>query len=530
MKELLKNALQNLHQIERLEEYITYLHQEWFFTVNDLALAIEDNKSWSDLKLPARLKLEMKKMVLESQKEEKREEDDSSELSAAAKWQKCYSAEHNAYYYYNHRTDETVWELPQGEKWTADETSASSDDNGMLENLLISLNSQNNETSSEINIQSQNLPIFIDHHSPCELLSHHNIFVLPPHPPTYAELNNHTTNQYFENKKLEEFVINNTPTCISNSEEIVVLIPYPTVPDLTVLPKQTDFAPSMQLNIETEQVVSNNEYNNGFYYTCNSPNYYSPTVLELESEPEETKGYIENNRRERENETEVEINNNNNNISPQRIFTRPKLPQNSPSTFFITEVNECTGTEDASGVPCSDDGDDDESLDSESDCYDDDAGLGNGKGLGGHGSGPGLKPDQRMLQRLLEMGFESSVAELALVNNRNNLSKSASFLIRQQAIHSSATASARSGSGSGNGGVLSFASQSEMAPSSSSSSYDGNDVPVAKLISDREFVEGTLLSGESNRKKSSITRSLVKRLGLARTISPTNPNHDEVLT
>lgn len=61
--ELLKSALLKLKQTEHYDEYLKYLNEEWYYTVEDLRLAREDEKIWFALRLPGRLKLEISALL-----------------------------------------------------------------------------------------------------------------------------------------------------------------------------------------------------------------------------------------------------------------------------------------------------------------------------------------------------------------------------------------------------------------------------------------------------------------------------------
>ena len=72
-----------------------------------MRLALDDSQAWSELKLPLRLKIELKLLLLAEQTVST--VDDTSQL-----WYKCFSTEEQCPYYYNSLTKETVWELPPG--------------------------------------------------------------------------------------------------------------------------------------------------------------------------------------------------------------------------------------------------------------------------------------------------------------------------------------------------------------------------------------------------------------------------------
>ena len=63
LEDLLSTALQNLNQSKRLDEYLSYLTSEWYTTPEDLRLAYQNDKIWSQITLPGRLKLELIKLI-----------------------------------------------------------------------------------------------------------------------------------------------------------------------------------------------------------------------------------------------------------------------------------------------------------------------------------------------------------------------------------------------------------------------------------------------------------------------------------
>lgn len=130
--EILRDALNILNQPEKFQQYHSYLNNEWLRTVDDLRLAIGDEHLWSNLKLPARLKLEIKRAlaafdakqsVINSPMSEdpsqsnnnNNDETNDYEQSYDATgtsygdWTLYYSEEHSAYYWYHTITGESQW-------------------------------------------------------------------------------------------------------------------------------------------------------------------------------------------------------------------------------------------------------------------------------------------------------------------------------------------------------------------------------------------------------------------------------------
>jgi UBA/TS-N domain len=106
-------ALSRLNRTDKLEEYLAYIRSEWYFTVPDLLMAIDDEKAWSDLKLPGRLKLEVKSELLGSRSKMR---DPVASIDS--------SSEHDTFFYYCLATDTTQWEIPEGNVEISDDVTA----------------------------------------------------------------------------------------------------------------------------------------------------------------------------------------------------------------------------------------------------------------------------------------------------------------------------------------------------------------------------------------------------------------------
>ena len=74
LEDLLMKALQKLKKEEFYEEYLQVLLGAWYTTVPELKLALSDGDAWSDIQLPGRLKLEMKRMIIGMDQKEMGEE------------------------------------------------------------------------------------------------------------------------------------------------------------------------------------------------------------------------------------------------------------------------------------------------------------------------------------------------------------------------------------------------------------------------------------------------------------------------
>lgn len=120
---ILSTALFRLNRVGSFEQYFEYIKSEWYFTVADLFMALEDGNAWSDLKLPGRLKLEMKTELLDLQylHGNGNESFDASTahmtlipITRKEQWTRHYSNEHDAFFYYCLTSDSTQWEIPTG--------------------------------------------------------------------------------------------------------------------------------------------------------------------------------------------------------------------------------------------------------------------------------------------------------------------------------------------------------------------------------------------------------------------------------
>ena len=68
IEKLLGSILLRLNKLDSLNEHLANIAAEWYFNVSDLQMALLDGNAWSELKLPGRLKLEMKIELLRLQK------------------------------------------------------------------------------------------------------------------------------------------------------------------------------------------------------------------------------------------------------------------------------------------------------------------------------------------------------------------------------------------------------------------------------------------------------------------------------
>ena len=63
LNDLVRVSLANLGRELELKRTVDYLNSEWYSTPDELRLALEDPKGYQDLKLPGRLKLELKTVL-----------------------------------------------------------------------------------------------------------------------------------------------------------------------------------------------------------------------------------------------------------------------------------------------------------------------------------------------------------------------------------------------------------------------------------------------------------------------------------
>lgn len=124
LSDILKEALQALKKEDQFDKCLDYLKSEWYNTTDELRLALNDTGAWSDVQLPGRLKLELKKILLKENIVKKSSTPSTSSSStslsqsapatsqATFKWTKCFSPEHNHYYYFNNESLLTQWAEP----------------------------------------------------------------------------------------------------------------------------------------------------------------------------------------------------------------------------------------------------------------------------------------------------------------------------------------------------------------------------------------------------------------------------------
>ena len=75
-----------------------------FFTLADLRLAVDDKDSWSDLRLPVRLKLEMKRLLQSNYGINM-----NTSPTGQVKWKRCFSQEYDSHYFLNLETNEVYY-------------------------------------------------------------------------------------------------------------------------------------------------------------------------------------------------------------------------------------------------------------------------------------------------------------------------------------------------------------------------------------------------------------------------------------
>lgn len=148
--------------------------------------AIVDKDAWMELKLPSRLKIELKRLV----------KIEMDELKRLVEWEKCYSESDNCYYFYNNKSKSTEWSIPPGTKYVDIDgvisfVINSKSDDDVLEELKESMNSSTSRDVLDCNIMSSKTssappsydinssPLFRGVTSPLPLVSY------PPLPPEF---------------------------------------------------------------------------------------------------------------------------------------------------------------------------------------------------------------------------------------------------------------------------------------------------------------------------------------------------------
>lgn len=111
LPKILRSALSNLNKLEDFDKFLSYLKSEWYSTSSELKLALADGQAWDAIQLPGRLKLELKKILLKDTLDNEAAAV-SSPSTQYVKWTKCFSKEHQHYYYFNKETSATQWEAP----------------------------------------------------------------------------------------------------------------------------------------------------------------------------------------------------------------------------------------------------------------------------------------------------------------------------------------------------------------------------------------------------------------------------------
>lgn len=63
---VLESAVSAIGQTGLFNKHLIYLHEELIFTEEDLLITMQDDSTWNSLKLPARLKVELRKQLTSS--------------------------------------------------------------------------------------------------------------------------------------------------------------------------------------------------------------------------------------------------------------------------------------------------------------------------------------------------------------------------------------------------------------------------------------------------------------------------------
>jgi hypothetical protein len=112
------------------DSYLSYLHSEWLYTVSELQLVSDDQQAWTNLKLPARLKIELKTALRSGEFGSADSRDNSPRTTPHSSkhhsmrqererdeiWIMCFSQTDDSYYYYNAVTYESQWDCPDDSK------------------------------------------------------------------------------------------------------------------------------------------------------------------------------------------------------------------------------------------------------------------------------------------------------------------------------------------------------------------------------------------------------------------------------
>lgn len=142
--EILQSALKRLGQEEKFTEFRSYLESEWISTLEDLQHATKDEHVWQSLRIPARLKVEMR-LILEQLASNIATptttdlvaiDTTSDQLSPSSphdlspvgtdhafgsEWVLYFSEEHQYYYHYNTVTGESQWAVEDDYDTVVDE-------------------------------------------------------------------------------------------------------------------------------------------------------------------------------------------------------------------------------------------------------------------------------------------------------------------------------------------------------------------------------------------------------------------------
>lgn len=422
IEELLIICLVALGKLDSLQEHLEYLIAEWYIDLEDLRIAIEDGAAWAELKLPGRLKLEMKremkKLSNEGSDASQDEEVGDSLVERAGKsgiprpaplvglgsthspdWIECYSPDDKCCYYFNRVTQVTQWEPPSREQYS------SLSDQGLSSPSVFF----DPGSSSDSNSVAPSAPSLTPQHASrylAKLAGSANASALPPAPPESAG----TSNPFRALSPQQPLLsTGQAPGASSTWEPTPILDPYPTTPDLVFSGVKPGLKHPGELRLDTS---SDKVSSPGMLGSPPSPAVPVSPVLYLDTTALD-QSYATIRANEFSSSLAVPP-------SSSSTFTRPRQAGSAvkvahPQTSSSGAAGGGGGASeahlfDAAGAEVSD---------SES-------------SSGDSSSGESVVVDLNLVARLREMGFNEQMSIMALKESKNSLSTAAVMLLRVQ--------------------------------------------------------------------------------------------------
>jgi hypothetical protein len=555
--------LNKLNRTSQLEETIQYLNSEWYYTIRDLQVASSVASSWNTLKLPSRLKIELQLELNLIALNSAIPTDADTSLTLASsnevddiEWIRCYSEEHNAYYFYNKISQLTSWDEPPDGRYVDEHDNASyyeewsyssqnaNECTAYPEDVTCEFSSNSVIENTEYILQQ------VDHHltrisTDDRILNHLYESLNSENRPDDDGSNNAdilSTSSILPNFPTEIGLMPSAPPLLITSENLPPISPmgsptshqvsYPQAPDLVYRSpiRNSNSKPTTDTSYKYDNHTTNSLLGTNTLTVdiLKTPNITSE--LPSPSSNPNYRGVMPSNG--------YSYGNSNNPIGEVTFVAKDssigRFSANSytPTLSYTYNSDGLNDPSDEDSDLDDDDEDDEDDEECDEDDEDDDDEIVTVETM----------VDLRLLQQLMDMGFQEDLAHKALRIHKNNISSAATYLLTvnrddrentstRSDLVSSSTAASTASSETNQG-------QSTTTKSEPSSPKKKNDIRInlfgQRPRSPNKHAKGDLIDLplppasvkskgiDVQRKKKSITSKIVKKIGtgLSKVISP----------